>query len=103
MGLSNPEGPIDTLVVVRISGQWPPNARVEVSLLQFGVPIQPRPQPNQVVSTGASTTTSSNGEPVETQFRIPTHPLLVAPQRIQVVVHTDSWNEWAVEDFYITN
>ena len=103
VGLSEPEGPIDTLVVVRISGQWPANARVEVSLLQFGVPIQPRPQPSQVVSTGASTTTSSNGEPVETQFRIPTHPLLVAPQRIQVVVHTDSWNEWAVEEFYITN
>ena len=72
-------------------------------MLQFGVAIQPRPLPNQVVSTGASTTTSSNGEPVETQFRIPTHPLLVAPQRIQVVVHTDSWNEWAVEEFYITN
>ena len=48
-----------------------------------------------MVPTGASATTSSNGNPFKTQFRIPSDPLLVAPQRIQVVVHTESWNEWA--------
>ena len=103
VGLDPAEGRADTLVVVTISGQWSPGVRVEVSLLQFGVPIQPPPAQSQIVPTGASATTSSNGNPVETQFRIPSNSLLVAPQRIQVVVHTENWNEWAADEFYITN
>lgn len=100
VGLNPPEGPVDTLVVVSISGQWTPHVQVFVILVPRGVPIPP---PNgQAVSTGASATTSNDGSPVVTQFRVPNDPRLLGEQPIQLVVHTGNWSEWVVEPFTIT-
>jgi hypothetical protein len=96
------EGPFDTLVEVKISGQWTPGARVDVSLVPFGVALQPRPSPNLIVFTGVSVIASNNGNVVETQFRVPANPLFGPEQRIQVVAHTENWTEVIAEEFFVT-
>lgn len=99
IGLNPPEGPVDTLVVVSISGQWTPGAQVFVILLPRGVAIPP--PDGQAVSTSASATTSNDGSAVVTQFRVPNDPRLTGAQPIQLVVHTGNWSEWTAEPFTI--
>ena len=101
VGLNPAEGPVDTLVALSISGQWTPGVQVFVTLAPRGVPIPP--PDGQAVSTGASATTSNDGSPVVTQFRVPNDPRLLGPQPIQVVVHTGNWSEWVVEPFTIVD
>jgi hypothetical protein len=99
MGLDPVEGPIGTLVAVAVSGQWTPGVQVFVTLVPHGVAVPP--PAGQIVSTGASVTTSYDGSPVVTQFRVPNDPRLLGIQPIQVVVHRADWSEWAVEPFVI--
>ena len=101
VSLDPPEGSVDTLVRVSISGQWTPGVLVFVTLLPRGVPIPP--PDGQAVFTGASATTSNDGSPVVTQFRVPNDPRLWGPQPIQVIVHTGNWSEWVMEPFAIVD